>query len=221
MANLGSDNTPIEGESFGLPSGYSFDEEGGDLVIRDTDGTVAMRRADGTWELESDLALNENDISGVGAFDSESVKAGVLDSEVQNTASGYRHYFSERSPETFSDSERLVYTIEIPSERTSWGTLELKFHGQVSGSTSISFTAIKKDFRFAWQSNDIVTNLTDTRWVADINPDNVTLENADENSFELHISEPDFNVSRYVTEIAISNPRDSETAVISKRIEEV
>ena len=73
MANLGSENTPIEGESFGLPSGYSFDEENGDLVIRDTDGTVAMRRADGTWELESDLALNENDISGVGAFDSESV----------------------------------------------------------------------------------------------------------------------------------------------------
>ena len=73
MANLGSENTPIEGESFGLPSGYSFDEENGDLVIRDTDGTVAMRRADGTWELESDLALSENDISGVGAFDSESV----------------------------------------------------------------------------------------------------------------------------------------------------
>ena len=82
MANLGSDNTPIEGESFGLPSGYSFDEENGDLVIRDTDGTVAMRRADGTWELESDLALNENDISGVGAFDSESVNTGSLENGV-------------------------------------------------------------------------------------------------------------------------------------------
>ena len=81
MANLGSENTPIEGESFGLPSGYSFDEENDDLVIRDTDGTVAMRRADGTWELESDLALNENGISGVGAFDSESVNTESLESE--------------------------------------------------------------------------------------------------------------------------------------------
>ena len=70
MANLGDNNTPVEGESFGLPSGYSFDEEGGDLVIRDTDGTVVMRRADGAaWQLEG------SDISGVGAFDSESVNA--------------------------------------------------------------------------------------------------------------------------------------------------
>ena len=78
MANLGDNNTPVEGESFGLPSGFSIDEENGDLVIRDTDGTVAMRRADGTWELESDLALNENGISGVGAFDSESVNTETL-----------------------------------------------------------------------------------------------------------------------------------------------
>ena len=74
MANLGSENTPIEGESFGLPSGYSFDEEGGDLVIRDTDGTVVMRRADGAaWQLEG------SDISGVGAFDSESVNTEEAD----------------------------------------------------------------------------------------------------------------------------------------------
>ena len=107
MANLGSENTPIEGESFGLPSGYSFDEENGDLVIRDTDGTVAMRRADGTWELESDLALNENDMSGVGAFDSESVNTGSV--EIDNNQIGRIQYeIASISPEENTDSISLT-----------------------------------------------------------------------------------------------------------------
>ena len=103
MANLGSENTPIEGESFGLPSGYSFDEENGDLVIRDTDGTVAMRRADGTWELESDLALKENDISGVGAFDSESVNTG--DATVENESATISPAEVDLLPQTLDDFE--------------------------------------------------------------------------------------------------------------------
>ena len=100
MANLGSENTPIEGESFGLPSGYSFDEENGDLVIRDTDGTVVMRRADGAaWQLEG------SDISGVGAFDSESVSTEQADSKVIN---GVVHY-----PDSKGDFSNLQDAVDF------------------------------------------------------------------------------------------------------------
>ena len=117
MANLGSDNTPIEGESFGLPSGYSFDEEGGDLVIRDTDGTVAMRRADGTWELESDLALNENDISGVGAFDSDSVNTDDLYTEL-GFAIGDAYYWTGHFDGASPDDRLATALSEIPANST-------------------------------------------------------------------------------------------------------
>ena len=123
MANLGSENTPIEGESFGLPSGYSFDEENGDLVIRDTDGTVAMRRAGGTWELESDLALNENDISGVGAFDSESVNTESIENEEGQKDRRYNEIasteFIDEHPASLSIpslSRGFEYIIEIECE---------------------------------------------------------------------------------------------------------
>jgi hypothetical protein len=39
--------TDIEVDSLGLPSGYEIDEDNGDLVVRDTTGTVALRRVDG------------------------------------------------------------------------------------------------------------------------------------------------------------------------------
>ena len=112
MANLGSENTPIEGESFGLPSGFSIDEENGDLVIRDTDGTVAMRRADGTWELESDLALNENDISGVGAFDSESLN--TEDATISNRGADDPHELVAH--DTIADASSLSETVTLDED---------------------------------------------------------------------------------------------------------
>ena len=133
MANLGSENTPIEGESFGLPSGYSFDEENGDLVIRDTDGTVAMRRADGTWELESDLALNENDISGVGAFDSESVNT----EELSVTEVGVRTTLS--SPQTVSSGVETKVQLDnvTRDDRGEWDDSNYKAVIAASGTFAI------------------------------------------------------------------------------------
>ena len=124
MANLGDNNTPVEGESFGLPSGYSFDEENGDLVIRDTDGTVAMRRADGAaWQLEG------SDISGVGAFDSESVNTevfGIGSKTVEETTTVSLSDVSEVAEAHDINSNKGQYvTIELTQFRDNSGQAEL------------------------------------------------------------------------------------------------
>ena len=56
MANLGSDDTPIVGESFGLPSGWSLTENAdGEVVIEDSGGNVVFRRDEtaGEWVTDS------------------------------------------------------------------------------------------------------------------------------------------------------------------------
>ena len=150
MANLGDNNTPVEGESFGLPSGFSIDEENGDLVIRDTDGTVAMRRADGTWELESDLALNENDISGVGAFDSESVNTeslvidGVLYEKTdEHQQSGATSSTTDVNFDGLEDNSRYVVRFGGVGSSVvnlqSAGTIEIFFNDDDSGESYTYF----------------------------------------------------------------------------------
>jgi len=45
MSNLGDSNTPISGELFSLPSGWSLTENNdGEAVFEDTNGNVVLRR---------------------------------------------------------------------------------------------------------------------------------------------------------------------------------
>ena len=56
MANLGSTDTPIAGESFGLPSGWALTENAaGEVVIEDSGGNVVFRRDEtaGEWVTDS------------------------------------------------------------------------------------------------------------------------------------------------------------------------
>ena len=80
MANLGSKNTPIEGESFGLPSGFSIDENSGNLAIRDTNGNVVAEwdETNARWDFANNTlanvdALNSNSVNtdnvSIGGFD--------------------------------------------------------------------------------------------------------------------------------------------------------
>ena len=77
MANLGSDNTPIEGESFGLPSGFSIDENNGNLAIRDTNGNVVAE-----WdETNTQWDFANNTLNNVGALNSNSVNTEELSND--------------------------------------------------------------------------------------------------------------------------------------------
>jgi len=101
MANLGSDDTPVVGENFSLPAGASLDEEGGDMVIRDSAGNVVLRRDEnaGAWSFDgsdvvgiealnvqsasvpqvtSNVDFDSNDATGISALEAESVSTEVL-----------------------------------------------------------------------------------------------------------------------------------------------
>jgi hypothetical protein len=78
--------TDIEAQSLGLPSGYEVGEDNGDLVVRDTNGTIALRRVDGgNWSFESNtvetgpLVAESADVTN--QVTSNSVDTASLDSD--------------------------------------------------------------------------------------------------------------------------------------------
>ena len=97
MSNLGDSNTPIEGESFGLPSGWAIVENGdGEVVIEDSGGNVVFRRDEtaGEWVTDS--------------IDAESVSVGSGTIEQENTSPDSIVRFSQ-----LAEAEDLVEVDEI------------------------------------------------------------------------------------------------------------
>ena len=95
MANLGSIDTPIAGESFGLPSGWALVENGdGEIVIEDSGRNVVFRRDEtaGKWITDS--------------IDAESVGVGSTATDELNDAD-----FSEAE-----DGEAMVSTGDGKAE---------------------------------------------------------------------------------------------------------
>lgn len=85
MSNLGSDDTPVVGESFSLPAGAQLDEDSGDLVVKDSGGTIVLRRNEsaGEWQFEG------TDLTGINSADANSVSADVLNSaDLTNASQG-------------------------------------------------------------------------------------------------------------------------------------
>jgi hypothetical protein len=79
-----ADFTDVNLDSANFPSGYTIDEDGGDLVVRDTTGTVALRRVDGgNWS----FAGNTVEANQLGTSSSP-VDAVIQDLTVQGQATG-------------------------------------------------------------------------------------------------------------------------------------
>lgn len=93
MANLGSTNTPVEGSEYQLPAGAKLDEDSGDLVIRDSNGTIVFRRNEsaGEWQFESTDITGVSSLTVNGTTTTGALNAGGIDinntfSSVQNDA---------------------------------------------------------------------------------------------------------------------------------------
>jgi len=105
MPNLGSSDTPVEGQSFGLPAGAELGEDNGELVIKDSNGTIILRRN----ETESEWQFEGTDLSGINAIDASSASV----NDLQFAASNPTDELANRSSGTWyqNDTEypRQIY----------------------------------------------------------------------------------------------------------------
>ena len=76
MSNLGDSNTPVEGESFGLPAGAELTEDAnGNLAIADSSGSIVLVRD----ETAEQWDLNNDSLTGINAIDAGSANVGQID----------------------------------------------------------------------------------------------------------------------------------------------
>ena len=143
MANLGSDNTPIEGESFGLPSGFSIDENSGNLAIRDTNGNVVAE-----WdETNAQWDFANNTLNNVDALNSNSVSTESVETDFTNakaaTSSEFNGFgiggdqatFSRGFP-TVEHGEKLRIRLQFDSNNRSPLSALVDFSSNNSGAAS-------------------------------------------------------------------------------------
>lgn len=90
MSNLGSDTTPVKGQNFELPAGAQLDEDNGDLVIRDSGGSIVFRRdeTNGEWALDD---LSADSVNTVDADITDKLQDAYQASEI---LSGYKSIHS-------------------------------------------------------------------------------------------------------------------------------
>ena len=79
MPNLGSSNTPVEGQSFGLPAGAELTEDAdGNLAIADSSGSIVLVKDEttGEWQFEN------TDLTGINAINASSANVVSLSGDL-------------------------------------------------------------------------------------------------------------------------------------------
>jgi len=161
MPNLGSSDTPVEGQSFGLPAGAELGEDNGELVIKDSSGTIILRRN----ETASEWQFEGTDLSGINAIDvgSASVGSGSIDdteqlaSSITNPVGFNQHVVFDGliEPTTLSaqdilriggDSRTLLKVSAVVRNSTNAESVKLVY-GLQDGSNQTVFSYRENSFR--------------------------------------------------------------------------
>ena len=130
MANLGSDDTPIAGESFGLPSGWSLTENAaGEVVIEDSGSNVVFRRDEtaGEWVTDS--------IDAQSATVEEATIDGLAPARAIDTAATVSRHSGDLV-ELTDDETQEIFDVQDPT------TI---LYGRITGSSVGEVEAITPD----------------------------------------------------------------------------
>ena len=128
MSNLGDSNTPIEGESFGLPAGAELTEDGdGNLAIADSSGSIVLVRDETTGQWD----LNNNSLTGINEINAESVSV-----DEQTTAGEKKELLNPNSNELDGDPLDLNIDLGDLSSLRVPDLLELDINLATPGNTA-------------------------------------------------------------------------------------
>ena len=138
MANLGSDDTPIAGESFGLPSGWALTENAaGEVVIEDSGANVVFRRDEtaGEWVTDSidanQVTTERLDINHETVFESgRGIPAGAFGITLEPDET------SSTSFTEVADMGGAIDTTRIPDGTALYGNFTVRTGSLSSGETA-------------------------------------------------------------------------------------
>jgi hypothetical protein len=217
MANLGSSNTPISGESFDLPSGWSFEENvDGEVIITDSGGTTIGRRDETNDEWVFDSIVSDTLEANTVRIDGDNVSEKLID-----TRNSINQLVIDNARQDFElgltiidmdDGQFEIYANDNEIVETSNVTLNLGSPLNGNGTVSLTNTATNGFTEHNIEDYDLLPNSVVVTDDIDTNPSNGTIkyEIEDENGNIVTVPRSQLNQS-----VDVSNT--IETYAVSTR----